>query len=187
VDLTSFFVLLGFTLIFGKITWVFLRHKLSWNHLVGRTTLVRLQFYFAKGTLAVTWVLMIMNALFPTLGYLQSPLLLKWSAIVLLYIGGFILTSGINALGRSFRIGIPMDDTIFVTSGIFRISRNPVYFGAFLISISSSLYFPDLVNITFTIFSIIMHHRIILNEEHYLTGRFRNAYSLYRSRTRRYI
>jgi protein-S-isoprenylcysteine O-methyltransferase Ste14 len=187
VELTSYFILLAFILLTGKISWLMLRQRLPKNHILGRPTIVPLQFYFGKGTMAVTWFLFIMKSLFPAYGYLLPALQIKWISVVLLYIGMFILISGLISLGASFRMGLPENLTELKTNGIYRFSRNPIYLGAYLISIASCLYFPDLVNFSFTVYSLFIHHQIIRKEEQFMTEKFGTPYLSYCSCTRRYV
>jgi len=62
------------------------------------------------------------------------PLATQWRALGwLLFLGGLVLTLVAQAqMGASWRIGIDDRPTRLVTSGLFALSRNPIFSGMFL-------------------------------------------------------
>jgi protein-S-isoprenylcysteine O-methyltransferase Ste14 len=184
---TSYLVLFAFLFLGLRFSILIISLRIPLSGLPGKPTIVPLHFYFSKGTLAATWVLFILKALKPSVGYLASPEYLIWFAIFLLYAGVSFITLGIQTLGTSLKIGLPVNKTVLKTDGIFKFSRNPLYLGSFCISMGACLYFPDLIIISFTIYAIIMHHYIILKEEEFLGKQYGNDYQIYKGHTRRYI
>ena len=128
-----------------------------------------------------------LKAIYPGSGYLNVPIGLSWTAVVLLYIGTFIVSVSLFNLGKSLFVGLPVQETMLQTHGLYRMSRNPLYVGVHIIAIASCLYFPDLINIACAIYGMIMHHRITLGEEKFLANRFGESWMAYKSKVRRYL
>jgi protein-S-isoprenylcysteine O-methyltransferase Ste14 len=74
-----------------------------------------------------------------------------------------------------------------MTSGLFRLSRNPMYVGVYGTIAASSLYTLNPIVILVGAFVIAIHHRIVLAEERHLHNVFGRPYALYCSRVRRYV
>jgi protein-S-isoprenylcysteine O-methyltransferase Ste14 len=107
---------------------------------------------------------------------------------IFFYITGFtILYIGRFWLGKNFRYGIANEESVFVTYGIYKISRNPMYFGLFLTLAGSVLYTFNILYLILALFISVVHHNIALNEEKELKKRFGNTFEDYCKRVRRYI
>lgn len=74
-----------------------------------------------------------------------------------------------------------------MTSGIYRVSRNPAFLGFDLMYIGLLVAFFNPVHLVFVIFAVVMFHLQILQEEKFLTGYFGTKYAEYRKCTRRYF
>jgi protein-S-isoprenylcysteine O-methyltransferase Ste14 len=75
-----------------------------------------------------------------------------------------------------------------VTSGIYRFSRNPIYLGFLLIVIGLPLYFGLFWGIVMApVFIFLMNHLVIQHEEMYLERKFKETYTDYRARVRRWL
>jgi len=57
----------------------------------------------------------------------------------------------------------------------------------FSICVGSCLYFPDILNLAFCIYSIIIHLKIIKGEEEFLAKRFGDEWKNYTTKVRRLI
>ena len=79
------------------------------------------------------------------------------------------------------------DDIPLQTKGVYSLSRNPMYLGLYMLSIAAVLYKPYLPMVVAAIAGIIIHHKIILNEERFLEAKFGQSYQSYRQRVRRYL
>jgi protein-S-isoprenylcysteine O-methyltransferase Ste14 len=132
-------------------------------------------------------MLFLIKAIFPDLGYVHVPVFLSWTGVCFLIPGAILFIPAVLTLGSSLRYGIPENETKLKTSGIFRISRNPLYLGLFIICIGSCLYFPDLANIAFCICTIVFHLKIIKGEEAFLANRFGIEWAKYTSKVGRFI
>lgn len=183
----SFVVLLAFS-VSGMVLLVrAIRLRQSGADLLGVPTIEAFDFYSGKIAIFTSWGLFILKAIFPSLGYVFVPDFLSWIATGMLWLGTLSISMAFLDLGRSLKVGLPTGETKLMTGGVYRISRNPIYTSVHLIAIASCLYFPDLINISFTLYGIVFHHKIIRSEELFLAKRFGKEWETYRERVRRYI
>jgi protein-S-isoprenylcysteine O-methyltransferase Ste14 len=90
-------------------------------------------------------------------------------------------------LGQSVSIGIPEEKTELKTHGVYRLSRNPMYLGAFLMCAGSCLFAIHLVNFVLFTITIGVHHSIVKKEEQFLEKRFGQRWLEYKKRVPRYV
>ena len=109
------------------------------------------------------------------------------AAAVIFAAGIFLVLMSLLHLGKSTRLGIPSENTELKTGGIYRITRNPMYLGFNLLTVSSMLLTGHVAVILLGIYSIAVYHFIIRGEERFLEERFGDAFREYRKRVRRYI
>jgi len=125
-------------------------------------------------------------------GYLQIALLIL-SIFVPLKSGAWFAVGAV-VFGLSFVVFIaaflaygltPQGKT--VTSGVYRLSRNPMYFAFFVgmigTCIASASLWLLLVNIPFMVYT----HFIVLGEERYCEATYGDKYRTYKARTPRYF
>jgi protein-S-isoprenylcysteine O-methyltransferase Ste14 len=149
---------------------------------VGRPPISWPVFILAKICLTVPFVLLFWTAA------ARPPQLVPLTAVLvlcLLVVGTIIFALGLSKLGANLRMGLPQEETVLITSGIYRFSRNPIYLGAFVMMAASLVYAFSWVNLVATAVAVILHHRITLAEEKHLAGRFKE-FASYRNRVRRY-
>jgi len=120
-------------------------------------------------------------------GVLAEGDLLRACGWVLLAGGLAMLLVALAALGRSTAVGIPERPTTLQTGGLYRISRNPVYLGAFAMCAGSCLLALYPVNLLLLVVAVAIHHRIILKEEQFLETRFGKEWRAYSASVPRYI
>ncbi len=107
---------------------------------------------------------------------------------VLSSIGVIIFGISVYTMRDSWRAGIPQHDkTDLVTTGIFKISRNPSFLAFDLVYLGILFMFFNVILLLFTVWAIIMLHLQIKQEEKYLTVTFGEPYLQYKRKTRRYI
>ena len=88
----------------------------------------------------------------------------------------------------SWRAGIPdMDETELITTGVYRFSRNPAFLGFDFVYIGVLLLYFNPLTAAFTLFSVVMLHLQILQEERYLTAAFGEPYTEYKKHVFRYL
>jgi protein-S-isoprenylcysteine O-methyltransferase Ste14 len=75
-----------------------------------------------------------------------------------------------------------------VTSGIYRFTRNPIYLGFLLMVIGLPLNSGLIWGIVVAPFYIMLMNRLVIeHEETYLQKKFKDQYTSYRSRVRRWL
>jgi len=111
----------------------------------------------------------------------------RYSSLLLLLSGDFILLSAYYAMGIFTRIGLPPSIHVLITNRIYCYSRNPMVLSFYLYSIACLLIIPSLLLVPFIIFSWIVQHKMILREEKYLFSVLGRDYLAYKEKTPRYL
>lgn len=119
--------------------------------------------------------------------WLQRP----WIAIagVVLLIASFLWIVVAQAqMGNAWRIGIDQErETDLVDSGVFGMSRNPIFLGMRFSLLGFFLALPDAVMLTiFVLGEVLIQVQVRLEEEH-LAASHGEAYESYRRRVRRWL
>lgn len=109
------------------------------------------------------------------------------SGMVVIMLGLILDVWGTVALGTNFRIELPREETTLVTSGIYRIMRNPIVVGVYLLLIGSFLIFPTFISLILIITNILAFNTKVGDEEKYLSAQFGEQYEIYRRRVGRYL
>ena len=92
------------------------------------------------------------------------------------------------ALGDSWRLGLDdQNPGKLVTTGIYAVSRNPIYLFFDLYFIGTFLINGTLIFLIFALFTIANLHYQILHEERFLAAVHGTAYLAYQARTTRYF
>jgi protein-S-isoprenylcysteine O-methyltransferase Ste14 len=92
------------------------------------------------------------------------------------------------SFGDSWRVGFDVKSPgALVTTGVFSISRNPIYLFLNLWFLGTFLMNGTVIFLIFTILALVVQHWQILQEEAFLTNLYGQTYRDYLSRTRRYI
>lgn len=103
-------------------------------------------------------------------------------------IGVSVFIVAMITMRDSWRAGIPeKDKTELVTTGIYRISRNPAFLGFDLMYIGVLIAYFNYMHLAFVVFAVVMLHLQILQEEKFLTTTFGEKYTKYKKRTGRYF
>jgi len=102
---------------------------------------------------------------------------------------GFILgILALIAMKNSWRVGIKYDQkTDLVTTGIYKISRNPYFLSYNILILGYIFIFPSFVLITFYLTLVIIFHNMILEEEKYLLSVHGENYIDYKKKVNRYL
>ena len=102
--------------------------------------------------------------------------------------GDAVFLSAVLCMKDSWRAGIPdTDKTELVTTGVYRFSRNPAFLGFDFMYIGVLLLYFNPLTAVFTLFSVVMLHLQILQEERYLTAAFGEVYTDYKKHVFRYL
>jgi protein-S-isoprenylcysteine O-methyltransferase Ste14 len=164
------------------------------KHAMGRPTIQPLFFYSGKFLLFGVWALFATIAVFPE--YRNSvPFLIqdfipdvqKLLAVVFLIPANLIIVPAYLSMGLVTNIGLPTGKHELRTSGIYKISRNPMYSSFFFMNTATFLFLPSILLLIVMVYGMIVHHFIILGEEKYLEKEFGNDYKKYKSSVPRYF
>jgi len=119
--------------------------------------------------------------------FFQSTLL-AWLGVALCLVGVLILVLSLVSFGNSFRVGIDVDQPgRLVTTGIFAVSRNPIYVGFFIFLVGQLLVFPNWVPLIYLVAATALFHRQVLREEEFMRQRYGHLYADYCRHVRRYV
>lgn len=111
-----------------------------------------------------------------------------WIGIGVAALGVLIFIVAMVTMRDSWRAGIPeKDKTELVTTGIYRISRNPAFLGFDLMYIGLLITFFNYLHLIFVLYAVVMLHLQILQEEKFLTATFGEKYTEYKKKTGRYF
>lgn len=114
--------------------------------------------------------------------------LLAWLGVAFCLVGVLILVLSLVSFGNSFRVGIDTDQPgRLVTTGIFAVSRNPIYVGFFVFLVGQLLAFPNWVPLIYLLAGTALFHRQVLREEGFMRQRYGDEYADYCRHVRRYV
>ncbi len=158
------------------------------SSLIGKPAIHPVLFYSGKVAGYLAWlVLLLMLCHVRVIGKQHDIAIIDSLSMIIVAISiAFLLLSGMT-LGRSTRLGLPKGHIELKTSGIYQISRNPMYIGFDLLTVSSMLYSGNIIVIILGLYSIVIYHFIILAEEKFLVSRFGDKYLKYRQSVGRYV
>ncbi len=145
-------------------------------------------FLFAKILAFVSCLFIPLGVLWPGLKWYSMPDSLSWLAPALFLAGSLLAITAMKKLGEDLIFGLPEGGINHLqTDGIYKISRNPLYLGFFMILVASWVSVPNPVNIGAGGIAIVIHHMIILKEERFLIARNGGEYLAYMKKTGRYL
>jgi protein-S-isoprenylcysteine O-methyltransferase Ste14 len=164
------------------------------KHAMGRPTIRPLLFYSGKFLLFGVWALFWLITIFPEYRNIvpfliqdKTPEVQKLLAIVLLIPADLIIVPAYLSMGLITYIGLPTSRHKLNTSGIYKLSRNPMYLSFFFLNTATFLFLPSIFLLIVMIYGMVVHHFIILNEEKYLEKEFGEPYRLYKQKVSRYF
>lgn len=112
----------------------------------------------------------------------------SWLGICFCLLGIVLLWWSLFSFGKSFRVGIDtMHPDTLVTTGIFALTRNPIYVAFGLVLIGQFLIFPNWILLVYLVAAFWLFHRQILREEDFMKQHYGQAYTAYCQRVRRYL
>ena len=127
---------------------------------------------------------------FPSVLYFQlfDIRLLKILGCILITPGLLIFILSLIAFGQSWRIGIDTQKAgALVTTGIFSITRNPIFVFLDAYFIGTWLIYPNLFFGAAAVVTIAGIHWQILQEERFLATHYGEEYQVYVKEVRRYL
>lgn len=154
---------------------------------IGKTTIHPVFFYTGKLSGYFTWIAMLLSLFNIHVVEKNTFMYNPWIFLPILLAGLFFTVMSLVNLDSSTRLGLPQENTSFKTNGLYRISRNPMYVGFNLLTLSSVIFFLNLWILIPGIYSMVVYHLIILGEEKFLDDRFGEDYRYYKTQVRRYF
>ncbi|MDP1621864.1 MAG: isoprenylcysteine carboxylmethyltransferase family protein [Bacteroidales bacterium] len=153
----------------------------------GKPSINPFLFYSGKITMFICWGLTLTSAIIPSFGRVEIPLWMSWIGAGMLCVSTLVLFLSFYELGASLRYGLPEQETKLKTSGLYRFSRNPLYLGVFMITISCLIFFPNILNIVVGLYCIAMQFLMIFGEEKFLAEKFGAEWDEYKRKVRRFF
>ena len=145
-------------------------------------------FMLGKISLFTSFILILVQQFFVNLSLFETKEIFFWACVVLLGLGVMFFTLAIMGLGTFYlRVGLAQEKTALRTTGIYRVSRNPMLFGLYLMALASAIYVQNPINWILVIIALTVHHKIILAEELSMRDRFGEQWTEYCNSVRRYL
>lgn len=114
--------------------------------------------------------------------------LIAWAGVFACISGLAVFYWSLISFGDSFRVGI--DDKSpakLITTGVYEVTRNPIYLAFGLFVLGQFLIFPNLVTLIFMVCFGALAHRQVLREERFLRLHYGQFFEDYCGRVRRYL
>ncbi|MBC8130909.1 MAG: isoprenylcysteine carboxylmethyltransferase family protein [Rhizobiaceae bacterium] len=111
------------------------------------------------------------------------------AAGLVLAMGGLVLTVVARSdMGRRWRVGVPeKDPEALVTTGLFALSRNPVFVGMLTLAAGLVMALPSALMIVSALGFWLACEMQVRDEERFLEGAFGPSYADYKQRVRRWL
>lgn len=188
----SLAVLIGLPILATFVLGVFLAR--NGKNAMGKPTIYPAFFYTGKFLLFGVWALFAVIALYPEYRNIVPfliqdtiPDVQKLLAVVLLIPANLIIVPAYLSMGLITNIGLPTGKHELRTSGIYKISRNPMYASFIFLNTATFLFLPSIILLVVMVYGMVVHHFIILGEEKFLEKEFGNEYKKYKARVARYF
>jgi protein-S-isoprenylcysteine O-methyltransferase Ste14 len=155
---------------------------------VGCIGIHRALFFTGKAALFASFALVPVQAYAGDLSLFGKGDAYFWASSSLIGLGVAFFSLAILKLGTfSLRVGITKEKTILRDTGIYRVSRNPMLVGLFLIAIGSAVYVRNPLNWLLVGYAFFIHYKIIIAEEASMLERFGQEWIGYAKRVRRFL
>jgi protein-S-isoprenylcysteine O-methyltransferase Ste14 len=113
---------------------------------------------------------------------------IAWAGVLACAAGLVLLLWSLVSFKQSFRVGIDTHKPdALITSGIFAVSRNPIYVAFAFVLAGEFLIFPNWILLLYLAGFVALVHRQVLREEDYLRSHYGREYLDYCQRVRRYV
>jgi protein-S-isoprenylcysteine O-methyltransferase Ste14 len=155
--------------------------------IIGKSTIHPVLFYTGKIAGYMIWIVLLLEVFGVDLFEGSNNVYLIYISYIAAIIGVLFIIISLFNLGSSIRLGLPQEDTVLKTGGIYKFSRNPMYVGFNLLTIAGMVHYPDPIIIILGLYSLTTYHLIILSEERFLHKRFGEEFDRYKIKARRYF
>lgn len=147
-----------------------------------------------KLTFAAVVLVILVYALFPAAYAYLGPIqwlehaALRWIGVALLLLSLVWTVIAQAQMGEAWRIGVDTEHrTPLVQTGIFRISRNPIYIGVTITLLGLFLTIPNALTLLILVVGLVLIGVQVRLEEEHLTKMYPKEYAEYCRRVRRWI
>jgi protein-S-isoprenylcysteine O-methyltransferase Ste14 len=154
---------------------------------LGKFPIHPLVFVAGKLAMGVSWEFLFVQAAGVQLTPFSVPAALEYVSAALLLLGIAFVIPAFWYLRSDSRFGVSDSSGALRTTGVYRLSRNPMYLGFYLVTLASLLSVPNPVSIGCGLIGIYVHHRVVLAEERFLQKKHGASYEAYRRMVRRYV
>jgi protein-S-isoprenylcysteine O-methyltransferase Ste14 len=114
--------------------------------------------------------------------------LLQWIGVVFLLVSLVWTIIAQAQMGEAWRIGVDTEHrTPLIQTGIFRISRNPIYIGVVITLSGLFLIIPNAITLLILVVGIVLIGVQIRLEEEHLGKMYSKQYAEYCGRVRRWL
>lgn len=140
--------------------------------------------FYLFGTLVLMWLC---HRFFPVYQYIFEPA--AYSGIILV-LSGIVVAAVSAGMFKMADTGLePFSEaTALVTSGFFRVTRNPMYMGMFLMLAGVAILMGSIgAFLPVPVFVLIIRNSFVLAEERFMEAVFGQPYLDYKSKVRRWI
>ncbi|MCL9774862.1 methyltransferase family protein [Vibrio methylphosphonaticus] len=122
--------------------------------------------------------------------FLYIPLKVVWIGLLVL-ISGYVGVSGVREFHRSSTTVDPTRPhkaSKIVDSGVFSVTRNPMYVALYCLLLAWGIYLEDVLSLLLSVLFIVYMTRFqIRPEEEILEDKFGSEYRAYKAKVRRWI
>lgn len=153
----------------------------------GTLPIARGPFALAKLSMVLAWLGIVAQAYMADLRVVALGTVIPWLAVSLEALALGLIALGYHALGDANQMGLAEHPARVRTSGVYRVSRNPIYVGFHALSLAATLYTANPVVLLFALTSVVLHHAIVRAEERHLEQALGAEYRAYRAQVRRYL
>lgn len=113
-----------------------------------------------------TFCVVVVEVISIVLDWSISPVWVRIAGLIISAFGVALFITAMLTMRDSWRAGVSKDKTELVTSGVFKISRNPAFLGFDLMYLGVLMVFLNWVLLIFSAFAILtLHLQIVNNEE----------------------
>lgn len=125
----------------------------------------------------------------PEVGFeLYESEMLSWIGVILCLLAYLMFLFSMISFGKSFRVGIDKENPDkLVTSGMFSISRNPLYTAFILLFLGIFLVMPNWILLLYVFAGFWRINQQVIQEEAALTEIYGQEYLDYCKKVRRYL
>jgi protein-S-isoprenylcysteine O-methyltransferase Ste14 len=180
-------ILVGLFVFTGFIVGFNVSHRLKGKKRLGKFPICPMLFVAGKLSMGISWGFLFVQAAGMQLTLFPIPEAFEYVSAVLLLLGIAFVISAFLYLGSDSRFGVSDDSGGLRTTGIYRVSRNPMYVGFYLVTLASLVQVLHPMNVGCGLAGMLVHHRIVLAEERFLLKEHGAPYEAYRRRVRRYL